>query len=131
MTTSAHDPQVPEVADRVFAYIQPDGSKLTASTTERRLRDMDAPVANHDIEVTGGTLRVVSFGGGPRAVLAVHGITASAMSWQAVARALPADWQAEVPALRVTTIPDCNHYTIAMSHDAAATVAAEVQAVGG
>jgi lipase len=61
---------------------------------------MDTPVANHDIEVTGGTLRVISFGSGPRAVLAVHGITASAMSWQAVARALPADWTLHAVDLR-------------------------------
>jgi lipase len=47
---------------------------------------------SHDVDVAGGTLRVVSFGTGQRAALAVHGITANAMCWQAVARALPADW---------------------------------------
>jgi pimeloyl-ACP methyl ester carboxylesterase len=53
---------------------------------------MIADVATHDVEVAGGTLRVVSFGAGEQHVLAVHGITASAMCWQAVARALPAGW---------------------------------------
>jgi lipase len=50
------------------------------------------PTGNHDVDVPGGTLRVVSFGTGSRPVLAVHGITANAMCWQAVARALPDDW---------------------------------------
>jgi len=54
----------------------------------------------HDVDVQGGTLRVVSFGTGPRPVLAVHGITANAMCWQAVARALPADWTLHAVDLR-------------------------------
>jgi pimeloyl-ACP methyl ester carboxylesterase len=45
-----------------------------------------------DIDVVGGSMRVRFFGAGPQAVLAVHGITANAMCWQAVARALPDDW---------------------------------------
>jgi pimeloyl-ACP methyl ester carboxylesterase len=47
---------------------------------------------SQDVDVAGGTLRVLSFGAGPRHALAVHGITASAMCWPAVARALPANW---------------------------------------
>ena len=43
-------------------------------------------------DVTGGTLHGLRFGTGPRTVLAVHGITASAMAWPAVAAALPEDW---------------------------------------
>ena len=43
-------------------------------------------------DVPGGTLHGLRFGDGPRTVLAVHGITASAMSWPAVAAALPDDW---------------------------------------
>lgn len=43
----------------------------------------------HDADVAGGRLRVLSWGAGPRPVLAVHGITANAVCWQAVARALP------------------------------------------
>lgn len=39
-----------------------------------------------------GTLHALRFGSGPRTVLAVHGITASAMAWPAVAAALPDDW---------------------------------------
>jgi pimeloyl-ACP methyl ester carboxylesterase len=39
-----------------------------------------------------GALRALRFGDGERLVLAAHGITASAMSFAAVARALPADW---------------------------------------
>src|SRR5215470_9057115 len=46
-----------------------------------------------DIAVPDGTLRALRFGDGPRSVLAAHGITASAMSWRAVARALPPEWQ--------------------------------------
>ncbi len=53
---------------------------------------MDTPAKAHDVDVTGGTLRVLSWGAGPRSVLAVHGITANAVCWQAVARELPADW---------------------------------------
>ncbi len=43
-------------------------------------------------DVPGGTLHGLRFGTGPRTVLAVHGITASAMAWPAVAAALPDDW---------------------------------------
>ena len=43
-------------------------------------------------DVPGGTLHGLRFGTGPRTVLAVHGITASAMAWPAVAAALPEDW---------------------------------------
>ncbi|MCW2930094.1 MAG: alpha/beta hydrolase fold protein [Actinomycetia bacterium] len=45
-----------------------------------------------DIEVAGGTLRVLSYGTGGSHVIAVHGVTANAACWQAVARALPAGW---------------------------------------
>ncbi len=45
-----------------------------------------------DVALPDGTLRVLRWGRGGRAALAVHGITASAMSWQAVAREMPADW---------------------------------------
>jgi lipase len=58
------------------------------------------PTRNHDVDVPGGTLRVVSFGTGPLPVLAVHGITANAMCWQALARALPADWTLHAVDLR-------------------------------
>jgi lipase len=53
---------------------------------------VDIATRDSDVKVAGGTLRVVSFGAGPRPALAVHGITANAMCWQAVARALPDDW---------------------------------------
>jgi len=53
---------------------------------------MDVPMSDRDVDVAGGTLRVASFGHGARPVLAVHGITANAMCWRAVARALPGDW---------------------------------------
>lgn len=43
-------------------------------------------------EVTDGSLRGLRFGSGSRVVLAAHGITASAMSWPAVATALPEEW---------------------------------------
>jgi lipase len=61
---------------------------------------VDAPTSKHDVDVPGGTLRVVSFGAGPRPALAVHGITANAMCWQAVARAMPADWTLHAVDLR-------------------------------
>ncbi len=49
-------------------------------------------VAKSDVNVAGGTLRVRSYGSGDHHVVAVHGVTANAACWQAVARALPADW---------------------------------------
>jgi pimeloyl-ACP methyl ester carboxylesterase len=45
-----------------------------------------------DIPLPDGALRVLRWGTGGRAAVAVHGITASAMSWQPVTRALPSDW---------------------------------------
>lgn len=45
-----------------------------------------------DIPVRDGSLRALRFGTGPRTVLAAHGITASAMSFRAVARHLPVEW---------------------------------------
>ena len=46
-----------------------------------------------EIPVHDGTLHALSFGDGPRVVLAAHGITASAMSFRTVARHLPAGWR--------------------------------------
>ncbi|MEV4061448.1 alpha/beta hydrolase [Nonomuraea dietziae] len=37
-------------------------------------------------------LRIATFGSGPRRIVAVHGITASLMAWNAVARRLPQGW---------------------------------------
>jgi pimeloyl-ACP methyl ester carboxylesterase len=45
-----------------------------------------------DIPVEGGTLRALQFGDGERIIVAAHGITASAMGFGAVARALPSGW---------------------------------------
>ncbi|MFJ9804500.1 alpha/beta fold hydrolase [Streptomyces wuyuanensis] len=45
-----------------------------------------------ELPVDGGTLRVLRFGGGPRTAVAAHGITASGMSFRALARHLPPDW---------------------------------------
>jgi lipase len=45
-----------------------------------------------DIAVDGGNLRLLRWGTGERLAVAVHGITASAMSWRAIARHMPADW---------------------------------------
>ncbi|TNM39862.1 alpha/beta hydrolase [Nocardioides albidus] len=44
------------------------------------------------VEVDGGTLHGLRWGSGDNIAVAVHGITANAMSWQAVAEALPDDW---------------------------------------
>jgi lipase len=48
----------------------------------------------------GGTLPVLTFGDGPELVVAVHGITASAMTWPPVARQLSAEWTLVAPDLR-------------------------------
>src|SRR5579864_9776940 len=53
-----------------------------------------------DVPVDGGELRVLQWGTGRRVAVAVHGITASAMSWQAVARQMPAGWTLAAPDLR-------------------------------
>jgi pimeloyl-ACP methyl ester carboxylesterase len=45
-----------------------------------------------NVSVSGGELRIARFGTGPRLIIAIHGITASLMSWVAIARALPAEW---------------------------------------
>jgi lipase len=45
-----------------------------------------------DISVAGGQLRALRWGTGERTIVAAHGITGSAMSWQAIGRALPEDW---------------------------------------
>jgi pimeloyl-ACP methyl ester carboxylesterase len=45
-------------------------------------------------------LAMHTFGEGPQVAIAVHGITASAMSWPVVARALPPDWTVLAPDLR-------------------------------
>jgi pimeloyl-ACP methyl ester carboxylesterase len=58
-----------------------------------RLRVLDVPV-------DGGGLRVIQWGTGRRVAVAVHGITASAMSWQAVARQMPPGWTLAAPDLR-------------------------------
>jgi pimeloyl-ACP methyl ester carboxylesterase len=48
----------------------------------------------------GETLPVLTFGDGPELVVAVHGITASAMTWPAVARQLSTKWTLVAPDLR-------------------------------
>ena len=53
-----------------------------------------------DLPVDGGNLRVLQWGTGEHVVVAAHGITASAMSWQAVARQLPPTWTLVAPDLR-------------------------------
>jgi pimeloyl-ACP methyl ester carboxylesterase len=53
-----------------------------------------------DVPVDGGKLRVLLWGTGKRLAVALHGITASAMSWQAVARQMPPDWTLIAPDLR-------------------------------
>jgi pimeloyl-ACP methyl ester carboxylesterase len=58
-----------------------------------RLRLLNVPVDD-------GDLRVLLWGTGNRIAVAVHGITASGMSWQAVARHMPPDWTLAAPDLR-------------------------------
>ena len=53
-----------------------------------------------NVAVDGGDLRVLLWGTGKRVAVAVHGITASGMSWQAVARHMPSNWTLAAPDLR-------------------------------
>jgi pimeloyl-ACP methyl ester carboxylesterase len=53
-----------------------------------------------NVAVDGGDLRVLLWGTGKRVAVVVHGITASGMSWQAVARHMPPDWTLAAPDLR-------------------------------
>ena len=50
-----------------------------------------------DIEVAGGDLRALRWGAGESVAVALHGITANAMSWSAVAEALPPDRAGAAP----------------------------------
>src|SRR5258705_9773838 len=52
-----------------------------------------------NVAVDGGDMRVLLWGTGKRVAVAVHGITASGMSWQAVARHMPPDWTLAAPDL--------------------------------
>ena len=45
-----------------------------------------------DVPLPDGTLRVLRWGHGPRHGVALHGITASGVSWEPVAEALPTEW---------------------------------------
>ncbi|MGH3182202.1 MAG: alpha/beta hydrolase [Streptosporangiaceae bacterium] len=53
-----------------------------------------------NVAVDGGDLRVLLWGTGKRVAVVVHGITASGMSWQGVARHMPPDWTLAAPDLR-------------------------------
>jgi pimeloyl-ACP methyl ester carboxylesterase len=53
-----------------------------------------------DVPVDGGDLRVLVWGTGRQVAVALHGITASGMSWQAVARQMPPGWTLAAPDLR-------------------------------
>jgi pimeloyl-ACP methyl ester carboxylesterase len=53
---------------------------------------MTSPTSEH-FDVDGGRLHALTWGSGPRTAVALHGITANAMSWGAVARHLPDDWR--------------------------------------
>ena len=53
-----------------------------------------------NVAVDGGDLRVLLWGTGKRVAVAVHGITAAGMAWQAVARHMPSDWTLAAPDLR-------------------------------
>lgn len=53
-----------------------------------------------EFEVSGGALHALRWGRGDQVAVAVHGITANAMSWSAVADALPDDWSVVAVDLR-------------------------------
>jgi lipase len=56
---------------------------------------IDSVAASDDDE-----LASLRFGDGPQVAVAVHGMTASAMAWSVVARALPREWTLVAPDLR-------------------------------
>ncbi len=60
-----------------------------------------------DIPVAGGSLRALRFGDGDQIILAAHGITANALAFTAVARALPPQWS--LVALDLRGRGDSNH----------------------
>jgi pimeloyl-ACP methyl ester carboxylesterase len=60
-----------------------------------------------DIPVDGGALRALRFGEGEQIILAAHGITANALAFTAVARALPPQWS--LVALDLRGRGDSNH----------------------
>jgi pimeloyl-ACP methyl ester carboxylesterase len=60
-----------------------------------------------DIPVDDGELRALRFGEGPQIILAAHGITANAVAFTAVARALPEEWS--LVALDLRGRGDSNH----------------------
>jgi len=53
-----------------------------------------------DVPVEGGDLRLLVWGSGKHVAVGLHGITASAMSWQGVARHMPTGWTLAAPDLR-------------------------------
>jgi lipase len=53
-----------------------------------------------DVPVDGGDLHVLLWGSGKHVAVALHGITGTAMSWQAVARQMPPGWTLAAPDLR-------------------------------
>ena len=53
-----------------------------------------------DVPVDGGDLHVLLWGTGKHVAVALHGITGTAMSWQAVARQMPPGWTLAAPDLR-------------------------------
>lgn len=55
---------------------------------------METELVNFD--VPDGALAALRFGTGPNIAIAAHGITASGMSYRAVARHLPEDWSTPV-----------------------------------
>ncbi len=58
------------------------------------------PPEYFDVAVAGGPLRVARWGTGPRIVIALHGLTASSMSFRPVARHLDSDTTLVAPDLR-------------------------------
>ena len=64
------------------------------------MESADPAAVADDVALADGTMRVLSFGSGPVHAIAVHGITANASCWRAVARALPAEWTLHAVDLR-------------------------------
>jgi pimeloyl-ACP methyl ester carboxylesterase len=71
----------------------------TSAREDRWVSASSTPAAS-TVRVTDGDLHVFTWGEGEHTVLAVHGITASAYEWPAVAAALPEGWRLVAPDLR-------------------------------
>src|SRR5215212_12048200 len=84
------DPSIPS-GRAIQAMIR----RTDPSVSQGRAGKIESVAASDDSE-----LASLTFGDGPQVAVAVHGMTASAMAWSVVARALPREWTLVAPDLR-------------------------------